>query len=176
MELMVVLVIAGILTVMAVGGWKRIQWRVQVLGAADEFRNALLLARSDATTRQRNSGMVLDTANHRYLRFVDSLPLDGSADGKYESGETVLQNWQPLPAHLVFYPIVSTVSYDPAPSNCGTTTAPSSTPQAGTYSVVFKPDGRCWADFKAKFGISTFPDDTFTLTVLPPTGLVTLEH
>jgi hypothetical protein len=44
------------------------------------------------------------------------------------------------------------------------------------YSVVFRPDGRCWAAFYAKFEISTFPDDTFVVTVLPPTGLVKLEH
>jgi len=176
MELMVVLVLVGILSVLAVGGWKRIQWRVQVLGAADEFRNALLLARSDATTRQRNSGIVLDTANHRYRRFVDSAA-DGTAHGTYENGENILQDWQPLPANMVFDRVRSNVSPDPAPLPCGSAaTTPPDTSQVGTYSVVFRPDGRCWADFYAKFEISTFPNDTFVVTVLPPTGLVTLEH
>jgi Tfp pilus assembly protein FimT len=177
MELMVVLVIVGILSVLAAGGWKRIQWRVQVLGAADEFRNALLLARSDATARQRNSGIVFDPANLRYLRFVDSLPSDGSSNGRYDSGETVLQGWQPFPAHMVIDKVTSTVSSDPLPRPCNSTaTTPTTTSQTSLYSVVFRPDGRCWADFYAKFEISTFPNDTFVVTVLPPTGLVTLEH
>lgn len=178
MELMVVLVIVGILSVLATSGWKRVQWRVQVLGAADEFRNALLLARSDATAKQRNSGIVLDKGNLRYRRFVDSLPTDGSADGEYDSGETILQDWQPLPPHLVFDKVNSTVSSEPTPQPCNSAgSAPGShSDTGGVYSVVFRPDGRCWAAFYAKFEISTFPDDTFVVTVLPPTGLVKLEH
>jgi type II secretory pathway pseudopilin PulG len=178
MELMVVVVIVGILSVLAVVGWKRIQWRVQVLGAADEFRNALLLARSDATTRQRNSGLYIDVGNLRYERFVDSSLTDGSANGTFDSGEVVLQGWQPLPAHMVFDSINSTVSPEPQPHPCTSagTASPTRSDTGGMYSVVFRPDGRCWATFRTRFGISTFPDDTFTLTVLSPTGLVTLEH
>ena len=68
-----------------------------------------------------------------------------------DNGETILQDWQPLPAHMVFDRVVSTTSPDPSPGNCGTAaTPPSSTSQASIYSVVFRPDGRCWADFYAK--------------------------
>lgn len=178
--MIVVIVIVGILSLLAYSGWRRVQWRIQVLGAADEFRNALLLARADALTRQRNSGFELDPTNLQYRRFVDSSGVSGAANGSFDNGEIILQAWTALPAHMVFDEIKSTISSDPEPRPCNSAATPTSSTVhsgfSGTYSVVFHPDGRCWASFRAKFGISTFPDDTFLVTVLPATGLVTMEH
>lgn len=174
--MIVVIVIVGILSAMAHSGWNRVMWMVQAKGAADEFRNALLLARGDAMARRHNSGLYLDPANHRYLRFVDST-LGDFHDGAYEPGaEKVVQAWDTLPPHMVFYSITSTSSPDPEPKDCGAAGAPHDSTTSGLnqlYSIVFKPDGRAWAGLTAKLGTTTFPNDTFFVDVLPATGLVT---
>lgn len=161
---------------MASVGWKRVMWRVQALGAADEFRNALQLARSDALSRQRHSGVLLDPSGLRFLRFVDSSS-SGAADGRYSAGETVIQDWRPLPTKMLVHAVYSSISAPVTLRSCGgAATTASGTAQAGTFSLVFAPDGRSLATFQAKLGISTFPKDTFRIEVLPPTGLITLER
>jgi len=173
----VVLAMVGIVAAMGATAWKRLVWNVQARGAVEEFRDAILLARSDAVTRKRNSGIFIDASRMRYMRFVDSSSL-GEADGRYQSGETVLHDWTNLPQRLLNHEITSSLSPDPTPRACGTsasaTTLPTEPP--GSYSIVFRPDGRAWATLQAKLGVETFPTDTFRLNVFPPTGLVTLEN
>ena len=170
------MVLVGILASMASVGWKRVMWRVQALGAADEFRNALQLARSDALSRQRHSGVLLDPAGLRYLRFVDSSS-SGAADGRYTAGETIVQDWRPLPTRMVVHSVHSSISAPVTLRTCGSAaTSGTSSTQAGTFSLVFAPDGRSLATFQAKLGIESFPEDTFRIEVLPPTGLITLER
>lgn len=170
------MVLVGILASMASVGWKRVMWRVQALGAADEFRNALQLARSDALSRQRHSGVLLDPAGLRFLRFVDSTS-SGSADGRYTVGETIVESWRPLPAHMIVHSVYSSISAPVTLRSCGgTASTASGTTQSGTFSLVFAPDGRSLATFQAKLGIESFPADTFRIEVLPPTGLITLER
>ena len=70
-ELAIVVVLVGIVSAMAVTGWNRLTWHVRALGAAQEFRDAVLLARSDAVTRKRHSGILIDPDGMRYLRFLN---------------------------------------------------------------------------------------------------------
>lgn len=161
---------------MASVGWKRVMWRVQALGAADEFRNALQLARSDALSRQRHSGVLLDPAGLRYMRFVDSSS-SGIADGRYSAGETIVSTWQPLPTHLVVHSVYSSISAPTTLRVCGAATATTAgSTQSGTFALVFAPDGRSLATFQANLGVESYPSDTFRIEVLPPTGLITLER
>jgi hypothetical protein len=162
---------------MGVASWKRSTWRLQARGAIEEFRDAILLARSDAVTRKRNSGIFIDASAMRYLRFVDSSSI-GESDGRYQSGETILQTWAPLPRRLLGYEFTSSLSPDPLPRDCRSAASPSTTSAEppGSYSLVFRSDGRAWATLQAKLGVESFPNDTFRLNVLPPTGLVTLEN
>lgn len=176
LEVLVVVALVGILASMAAGSWKRMMWRVQSVGAADEFRSALMLARSDARTSQSYSGVFFDPPNKRYLRFVDSTNSD-EHDGRYTAGERILQDWWPLPSKLLVYDVQSSIAPSIPLRPCNGTAPPvSATVQSTTFSVVFKPNGQCMATFLAKLGIESFPSDTFRIEVLPPTGLVTMEN
>lgn len=173
--MLVVVALIGIVASMAFGGWQRVMWRVQSLGAADEIRNALMNARSDARTNQSYTGVHFDPSNKRYLIFADSSGSDVH-DGLYSSGERVLRDWTELPSKLLFYSVASSIPPTIPLRPCGgsaTTAAP--TAQSGTFSVVFKPNGQCMATFSAKLGIQSYPSDTFRIEVFPPTGLVTME-
>lgn len=172
-ELLIVLVMVGILSAMAITGWKRLMWHVQALGAAQEFRDAIALARSDAITKKRHSGILIDPAGMRYLRFVDS----ATTNGRFDSGEVVLQEWASFPPALIIHlPLLSNWSPDPIPVSCDPSApALDYSSQVGIYSMVFKPDGRSWATLDVKLGVRTFPADTFHISVLPPTGLVQLR-
>lgn len=158
---------------MASVGWKRVMWRVQALGAADEFRQALQLARTDAYSKGRESGVHFDPSQKRFLRF-----LDADKDGMYSVGETVIQGWTALPDHMVIHSVHSSISTPPTVRLCETpsSAAASASPQFGTFSLVFRSTGEAMATFQAKLGIESFPKDTFRIEVLPPTGLVTMER
>jgi prepilin-type N-terminal cleavage/methylation domain-containing protein len=172
-EMLIVLVMVGILSAMAITGWKRLMWHVQAQGAAQEFRDAIALARSDAVTKKRNSGILIDPAGMRYLRFVDS----NTTNGRYDIGESVLQGWTSFPSSLIIHlPVLSAWSPDPIPLSCDPSASPLDySTQVGNVAVVFKPDGRSWATLQVKLGVRTFPSDTFHIGVLPPTGLVQLR-
>jgi Tfp pilus assembly protein FimT len=173
--MLVVLALVSILAGVGILGWKRLMWRIQAYGATDALRNAILLARSDAVTRKRHSGILIDRDSLRYLRFVDS-SASGAADGRYTAGERLLQPWTPLPRKMLVHSMRSSISPAPTPRPCGKVASAAGSAQAGRYSVVFRPDGRSWATFEASFGVSSFPADTFRILVLPPTGLVQLEN
>lgn len=175
-EVLIVVVLIGIVSAMAYGGWKRVMWRVHALGAVDEFRGALMLARSDATTRQRFSGVLLDLPGRRYLRFVDSTTGDVH-DGRYSVGERVIQSWTELPQHMVVYTMNSSLAAPPTVRSCGVAAVSTpATPQAALYSLVFTPEGRSMATFRVRFGIESRPGDTLGLDILPATGLVLMER
>lgn len=175
-EVLIVVVLIGIVSGMAYGGWKRVMWRVHALGAVDEFRGALMLARSDATTRQRFSGVLLDLPGRRYLRFVDSTAGDVH-DGRYSVGERIIQDWTELPRHMTVFSLVSSLAAPPTVRTCGVAaTSTPATPQVAFYSLVFTPEGRSMATFSVRFGIESFPGDTLGIDILPATGLVLLER
>lgn len=175
-EVLIVVVLIGIVSGLAYGGWKRVMWRVNSLGAVDEFRGALMLARSDATTRQRFSGVLLDLPGRRYLRFLDSTAGDVH-DGRYSSGERILHSWSELPRHMVVYSLNSSLAAPPTVRSCGVAAVSTpATPQAALYSLVFTPEGRTMATFRIRFGIESFPVDTLGLDILPATGLVLTER
>jgi hypothetical protein len=177
LELLVVLVIVGVLSSLSLVSWKSVLLRLQGFGCAGEMRDALTLARMDALSHKRNTGVLLDPTPTapRYLIFVDST-FPGGPDGKYTAGETILQPWTDLPKKPTILVTHSTVSPDPAPRACN---ASSSTPAvdapSGTYPIVFHPDGRAWTAFSSKLFAPT-GSDTFLVEVLPATGLVSLLH
>ncbi|MCB9495473.1 MAG: prepilin-type N-terminal cleavage/methylation domain-containing protein [Fibrobacteria bacterium] len=175
-ELMVVVILVGIVAAMSYSGWTRVMWRVKAFGAADEFRGALLQARSDAVVRKRHSGVFFDLAGQRYLRFVDSSAFD-EHDGRFSPSERVLQAWTALPRHLQLYSLQSSIGAPVVLRPCGgSLVAIPDSPQMGAYSIVFTPEGRSMATLHVEFGVEGYPNDTFRIDVLPPTGLVTLEH
>ena len=173
-ELVIVLVIVGIVSAMAITGWNRLMWHVQALGAAQEFRDAILLARSDALTKKRNSGILIDQAGMRYKRFVHLNTANGGYD---ETNDSTLQDWVSFPSTLIIESIKSNWSPDPVPEPCDASApALDYSAQVGNYAVVFKPDGRSWATLDVQLGVRTFPADTFFIGVLPPTGLVQMRR
>lgn len=175
-EVLVVVALIGIVASMAFGGWRRVMWRVQSLGAADEIRNALMLARSDARTSQTYVGVHFEPSNHRYAVFLDSSGSDVH-DGRYAGGERLLREWRELPSRLLFHDVSSSIAPAIPLRPCGGSAASAApTVQSGSFSVVFKPNGQCMATFSAKLGIESYPTDTFRIEVFPPTGLVTMEN
>ena len=167
MELLIVVALVGITSSLAVGSFRKIQAKSQARASIEDLAVALHLARSDAGTRQRNSGVVIapDTANTfvsggvartglRYLRFVDS---DVGAQGVYDATDTVLQGWTSMKGQVFAYSIAS------------------SGLSAGTVSLVFHTDGSLDNDLQMNIGIANFTD-TFRLGLLPATGLATLDH
>ncbi|MBK9575632.1 MAG: hypothetical protein IPK50_20910 [Fibrobacterota bacterium] len=172
------LVLIGVLTGLASVSWKRVTYKIRVLGAVNELRNAIQLARSDAMTRRRHSGILIDTAGKRFLRFVDSSKLTAMSDGTFTASEdSVLQDWVDLPSQIVVYGLAS--SYTPLrqPRTCGSASGASTTVRSGPlFPVVFRPDGSSWATFETRLGVQSFPRDTFRLIVFPPTGFVQMEN
>ena len=65
LEMLVVLIIVGILSVMAYSGWEKAMWMLKAKGSADHLRNSILLARSDAMARRHNSGFPLRARSDR---------------------------------------------------------------------------------------------------------------
>jgi len=173
--LVVVIAIVGLLAGLATTVWKRVIWRMQVGGAMNEFRDAIVSARSDAVTRRRNSGIVFDPAGKRYLRFVDSTGND-IHDGRYSTGERILKPWTALPKQLIVYSVSAAISPEPTPRPCQGRSSTVSSAQVGTFSITFRPSGQSWSTFQAKLGVATFPSDTFRVDILPATGLVTMAH
>jgi len=167
LEILIVLVLVGVVTSLAVGGVVKIQARSQARAAIEDMFTAIHLARSDAVARQRNSGVAiaLDTTNRfvsggvavtglKYLRFVDS---DVGVPGVYDPTDTVLQGWTQMQGQVFAYSIAS------------------SGLSAGTVSLVFNTDGSINNDLQMKLGIANF-SDTFTVGLLPATGLATLDR
>lgn len=178
LEVLIVVVLIGILAVLASVSWRRITYKLRVVTAVEELRNAVQLARSDAVTRRRHSGLLLDVSARKYLRFVDSSKLTQLPDGTYTTDDPiVIQDWVELPSRLVFHSVASSFTPRREPRNCGASrVAVSTTTRAGPfYPIVFRPDGSSWATFDARLGVESFPGDTLRLTVFPPTGLVQLE-
>ncbi|MBK8804507.1 MAG: GspH/FimT family pseudopilin [Fibrobacteres bacterium] len=174
--MMVVVALVGILTGLVAISWKRITYKIKVLGAVEELRNAVQLARSDAVTKRRNSGLLLDVPARRYLRFIDSSNAPVSSNGRFDSGEVVTQDWTDLPAQMLLLSVSSSLSPVLAPRPCGSPAVPATrTTQSAQYSIVFRPDGSAWATLDARLGVESFPQDTFRLNVFPPTGLIQLE-
>jgi prepilin-type N-terminal cleavage/methylation domain-containing protein len=174
LELLVVIAIVGIVGGLSIVGWSSFLARLKSHGTANQIRDALVLARMDAKSRLRNTGVLLDTANDQFLVFVDSFA--GGPTGRYVTGDLVLTPWTTLPSKPVFASISSSSSPDPVPRPCMTAgTGTVSTPQTGNYSIVFRPDGRSWVSFQAKL-VTPKITDTFLVGVLPTTGLITLEQ
>jgi Tfp pilus assembly protein FimT len=166
-EVLIVLVLVGVVTSLAIGGVVKLQARSQARAAIEDMFTALHLARSDAVTRQRNSGVAiaLDTTNQfvsggvavtglKYLRFVDS---DVGVQGVYDPTDTILQGWTKMQGQVFAYSIAS------------------SGLSAGTVSLVFNTDGSINNDLQMRLGIANF-SDTFTVGLLPATGLATLDR
>jgi len=174
--MLVVIVVIGVFAAMAVPGWKRLTWKLRAGGAVDEFRNAILLAKSDAKTRRHCSGIQIDMANSRYLRFVDSNVVTGAPNGSFESNEKVLQGWTKFPPELSIYDVASSISPQPSPRTCGQAASAVGKAQSGVYAVVFRPDGSSWATLTAKLGVRGYPKDTLRLMLFPPTGFLALER
>lgn len=176
-EVLVTIAIVGILSGFLAVTWNKFSAKMRVSTALNEMRDAFLTARSDAITRKRYSGIVVDFPNRTYVRFLDSSSdATTSQNCRYEIDEAILQSWTALPANVQVYNTASSISPTYAIRNCdAAATSVAATVQTGAYSVVFRPDGSSCASLSAKIGIVGFPSDTFRLTVQPPAGLVTLE-
>jgi hypothetical protein len=124
-------------------------------------------ARSDATAKERSSGVAISADTNtsfvaagaprhtlRYLRFVDG---PAGTVGMFDSQDTILQGWTTLPGQVFAY------------------SGSSSGMSGGVASIVYNADGSANNDLSCTLGMANF-NDTFQLSLLPATGLATLEH
>lgn len=166
-EVLIVVALIGICSSMAVGQWRKVQARSVARGSVERILLALHQTRSEAVSRNRRMGLYAeaDTTNnfqdgavrrqgYHYLRFLDS---DSGAANLFDPSDTVVQGWIPLEGKVFTYSVVSSGS------------------SLGGISLVFHSDGSCEQDLSAKLGIAGF-SDTFFLSLLPATGLATLEN
>lgn len=167
MELLIVLVLVGITSGFVVGSWRKIQAKISARAAMETVLVAFHNARSDATTKERRSGVALsvDTGSTfvtagvtrqglRYLRFVDG---PAGTTGLLDGQDTILQDWKTLEGQVFAY------------------SASSSGMSGGVASIVFNSDGSTDNDLRYRMGMANFRD-TFQLNLLPATGLATLER
>lgn len=169
MELLIVIVMIGILSAMGVAGFRKVFARSQARASVEELLTTLQRTHSDATNRQRHSGVVIapDTGTKfkdaagilrtglQYAIIVDADAL--GTPGSFDSQDTIVKGWTKLPGQVFSY---STIS---------------SGLSAGVVSIVYHTDGTTDNDLSMKLGIAGFTD-TFRLSLLPATGLATLEH
>lgn len=80
-------VVIGIASTMGIAGFGLFMKKVTAKAQAHRLRDAIQLARSDAVTRSRCSGIAVDTTL-RWTRFLDN-PTDG-IPGSYDSRDTSL--------------------------------------------------------------------------------------
>jgi len=167
MELMIVLALVGITSGFAVASWRKVHGRMKARSSMETLVVALHRARSDATSKEKLSGVAVgpDTTSSfvcggstrhglRYLRFIDS-PIGVS--GVYDDQDTVMQGWTALEGNVCAY----------STSSSGLSN--------GIASVVFHSDGSTDNDLRMNLGLENFTD-TFHLNLLPATGLATLER
>lgn len=170
-EMLVVLVVVALLAAMAMSVWKKVAGKARAQGDLNDLHKALVLAKSDAITRKRHSGVLIDVSGRRHLRFVDS-SATGAQDGQYLVGERILQGWTQLSSDFRFFSVASSLSPQPSVRKCGTAASSSSTAQSGLYSIVFRPDGTSWSSLTLKAGNVSIPGDTTRLHVIQAAGLV----
>lgn len=168
LEMMVVLVMVGLCASMAAASFGRVMKRSQARSSVDELLVVLHRARSDASTRMRHEGVVVapdesvsfrDASGTvrkgiRFAVFVDAEAL--GTPGTFDPQDTILAPWVSMGR---------TFSYSTSSSGLS----------AGVASVVFHTDGSSDNDLSMVLGISDF-QDTFRLSLLPATGLATLER
>lgn len=173
---MVVVAILGVLSGLGIMTWSKFLSRMRTTDQINELRDAIHQARSDAITRKRHSGILVDFTQRRYLLFVDSSATASSTNnGRYETGEKILRTWTSVSSEVAFYSPTSSIPPAPTIRTCGTSgSAGTSTTQTGAYSIVFRADGSACAPLFVKIGNADAPSDTFRLNV-PLTGLLTME-
>lgn len=81
------IVIIGIASAMGIAGFGLFMKKVTAKADAHRLRDAMQLARSDAVTRSRNSGVAVDSTL-RWRRFIDH-PSDGTP-GSFDSYDTLV--------------------------------------------------------------------------------------
>ena len=167
LELLIVVALVGITAGFAVGSWRKIQAKIQARAAMETLLVAFHNARSDATAKERRSGVALsaDTtssfvsggqARHglRYLRFVDS---PTGTSGLLDATDSIVQDWRTLEGQVFAYSGSSSGMSD------------------GVASIVFNSDGSTDNDLRCELGMANF-SDTLHFNLLPATGLATLER
>lgn len=167
LELLIVLVLVGITSGFAVGSWRKVQAKMAARASMETLLVAFHNARSDATAKERASGVAISADTNvsfvaagntryalRYLRFVDG---PAGTTGMLDGQDTILQGWKTLEGQVFAY------------------SGSSSGMSGGVASIVFNGDGSADNDLHTSLGMANF-NDTFHLTLLPATGLATLEH
>lgn len=153
-EMLVVLVVAGLLIAMASMNFGTLISRLKGSSEARDIHGTLSEARLDALTRNRRTGVVMDLRHRRILMFVDS-----TTDGLYteNSRDLVLRGWQQL-------------------DSSGTLVArlASNSSGGGTYAhVVFETDGSTSAQLRL---VSKTNGDSTTVQIVPVTGMAMVVH
>jgi prepilin-type N-terminal cleavage/methylation domain-containing protein len=166
-EVLIVVVLIGITSGFAVSSWRKVQAKLAARASMETLLVAFHNARSDATTKERPSGVAISAdagtsfvaaglARHplRYLRFVDG---PAGTVGMFDGQDSILQGWKTLEGQVFAY------------------SGSSSGMSGGVASIVYTADGSANNDLRCSLGMANF-DDTFQLSLLPATGLATLEH
>jgi prepilin-type N-terminal cleavage/methylation domain-containing protein len=166
-ELLIVLVLVGITSGFAVSSWRKVQSKMMARASMETLLVAFHNARSDATAKERPSGVAISADTNttfvaagatrhtlRYLRFVDG---PAGTAGMLDDQDSILQGWTTLAGQVFAY--------------SGTSSGMS----GGVASIVYTADGSANNDLRCVLGMANFTD-TFQLSLLPATGLATLEH
>ncbi len=98
-EVMVVVAILGIIAAIGTTGLLRSLPAMRLKSAARDIFSASMQAKAEAVRRGENVTILFDTANNRYLMFLDS-----DNDEVVDAGETVLLAATPLPDRVTFDP------------------------------------------------------------------------
>lgn len=157
----------GITSSFAVTSFLKIQARSQARGAIESVVVALHRTRSEAVSHNRELGVYIETDNSntfvdrgvsrnglRYLRFAES---DAGIAGAFDPTDTIIEPFTPLEGKAFAYSM----------SSGGMS--------VGGVSIVFHSEGSADNDLRMNMGIPSFKD-TFHLSLLPATGLATLER
>jgi Tfp pilus assembly protein FimT len=168
MEMLVVVAMIGICSTIAVGSFRRIHQKSISRAAVEDLLAVLQKTHSDAANRQRHTGVAITAdstvsitdvsgVSHyglKYIVFVDAESA-GTPD-LFDSQDTLVGSWTQMG---------KTFAYSTSSSGLS----------GGVASIVFHTDGSSANDLSMTLGIADFTD-TFRLSLLPATGLATLER
>jgi Tfp pilus assembly protein FimT len=148
LELMIIAVIVGITTTLAMPQFERGMEKLKLKGAGRDVISSLRLARSDAVSQRQQFGVYFNLNSNQYVLFKDKF---NPGSFTYEAGGDSAMVTETLPGHI----------------NFGSTSFPN-------FVVIFKPDGSASNSGSVELYSSEEGYSSFVVDVLSSTGRVKL--
>lgn len=148
LELMIVAVIIGITTTLALPGFGQVIEKLRLKNAGRDIVSSMRVARSKAISQRQQFGVYFDSYSRRYILFKDLANLTAFT---YDAGSD---------SDMVTTTLSGKVNF-------GYTSFPN-------YTVIFKPDGSASASGSVALYSSEEHYSSFTVDVLSSTGRVKL--